>query len=441
MTLSGHDDTPLIQRHKTAIRRQGLSLPIKCLLRDGLLDASQSLFDYGCGRGQDLDLLREMSIPCDGWDPVYRPHAARVGASVVNLGYVINVIEDPQERAEVLRSAWDLCESLMVVSALAPAERATGAESRDYSDGIVTSRGTFQRFYTHQELRAYLEQQIPFDAVPAAPNIFYLFKNEDLRQQFLASRYRRQLAVPQRRVSEILFENNRDILEPLMAVVTRLGRLPGPEELPELPELVARFGSLKRAFLVVGRATGQAPWREIAARRTEDLLVYLALARFGRGQPLSQLPFFTQHDIKAFMGTYTRARDEANRLLFSVGDTDTIDRACQRSRMGHLVENALIVRRDDLQELDPVLRVYEGCARAILGEVEDANVIKLHRFSGKVTYLLCKDLDHDPDPVISLRIKVNLPNLSIDVFDYSRWEVPTRLGIDPDFLLRKRPIS
>jgi DNA phosphorothioation-associated putative methyltransferase len=438
MTPSPQDSLPLIQRHKTAIRRQGLSLPIKCLLRDGLLDASHTLFDYGCGRGQDIEMLQEMSIPCEGWDPVYRPDALRAGASIVNLSYVINVIEDLQERAEVLRSAWDLCESLLVVSALAPSDSAASAERRDYGDGIVTSRGTFQRFYTHQELRTYLEQQLPFDAVPAAPNVFYLFKSEEVRQQFLASRYRCQLAVPQRRLSEILFENNRDILDPLMAVVTRLGRLPGPEELPELPELVARFGSLKRAFLVVGRATGQEPWREIAARRTEDLLVYLALARFGRRRPLSQLSPVTQRDIKAFMGTYTRACDEANRLLFSIGDANAIDLACQRAQIGHLVENALIVRRDDLQELEPVLRVYEGCARAILGDVEDTNVVKLHRTSGKVSYLVCKDLDQNPDPIVSLRIKVNLPSLAIDVFDYSRWEAPSRLGIDPNVLRRAR---
>jgi hypothetical protein len=30
---------------------------VACLLRDGLLDSSKTLFDYGCGHGQDLQLL------------------------------------------------------------------------------------------------------------------------------------------------------------------------------------------------------------------------------------------------------------------------------------------------------------------------------------------------------------------------------------------------
>src|SRR5262245_58869419 len=106
-----------IQRHKTAIRRAGFSLPIKCLLRDVLLDSSQRLFDYGCGRGQDLDLLRATGVDCDGWDPVHRPGTPRSPADIVNIGYVINVIEDPRERTDALRQAWGLCGSLLVVAA------------------------------------------------------------------------------------------------------------------------------------------------------------------------------------------------------------------------------------------------------------------------------------------------------------------------------------
>jgi hypothetical protein len=36
---------------------------------------------------------------------------------VVTLGYVLNVIEDPGERAAALRQAWDHCRRLLVVAA------------------------------------------------------------------------------------------------------------------------------------------------------------------------------------------------------------------------------------------------------------------------------------------------------------------------------------
>ena len=82
-----------IPHHKTAIRRGDFSRPIKCLIRDGLLDKAVTLFDYGCGRGEDLDLLSAEGFACSGWDPAYRPDAERQQADVVNLGYVLNVIE------------------------------------------------------------------------------------------------------------------------------------------------------------------------------------------------------------------------------------------------------------------------------------------------------------------------------------------------------------
>ncbi len=50
-------ESTAIQRHKTAIRRGDFSRPVKCLLRDGLLGKDVTFFDYGCGRGEDLELL------------------------------------------------------------------------------------------------------------------------------------------------------------------------------------------------------------------------------------------------------------------------------------------------------------------------------------------------------------------------------------------------
>mgnify|MGYP002135007206 CR=1 FL=1 len=47
-----------------------------------------------------------------------------------------------------------------------------------------------------------------------------------------------------------------------------------------------------------------------------------------------------------------------------------------------------------------LLRVYEGCARTYLGEIEDTNLVKLHRTSGKVSYLSYPDFETDPHPAL-----------------------------------------
>lgn len=58
--------------------------------------------------GTDVSRLTEMGITAHGWDPVYAPAQERHPSDIVNLGYVLNVIEDPVERLETLVAAWRL---------------------------------------------------------------------------------------------------------------------------------------------------------------------------------------------------------------------------------------------------------------------------------------------------------------------------------------------
>lgn len=69
-----------------------------------------------------------------------------MSADVVNLGYVINVVEDPAERAATLKHAWDLACRLLVVSAQVLMSRPVKT-TVEFGDGVLTGRGTFQKFY------------------------------------------------------------------------------------------------------------------------------------------------------------------------------------------------------------------------------------------------------------------------------------------------------
>ena len=209
-----------------------------------------------------------------------------------------------------------------------------------------------------------------------------------------------------------------------METITELGRLPGPEEFELAPAVIEKFGSLKRAFKLIQKVTDESPWEEIAQRRTEDLLVYLALSRFSKRPPLSKLPTSVQRDIREFFGGYKIACGRADTLLFRTGDPEAIDQACQRAEVGHLVDNALLFHKSCLDHLEPLLRIYEGCARALVGELDDANVVKLHRYSGKVSYITYSNFERDPHPPLRERIKVSLRSLRIDWFDYSDWDDP-----------------
>jgi DNA phosphorothioation-associated putative methyltransferase len=133
------------------------------------------VFDYGCGRGRDVRLLRDSGVSCLGWDPHYFPATGLQPADVVNLGYVINVVERPAERAATLRAAWALCRKALIVSArTTPPDDPT--KYAPHGDGVLTSRGTFQKFFRPGELRDYIESTLDREAVPVERGVHYVFR-------------------------------------------------------------------------------------------------------------------------------------------------------------------------------------------------------------------------------------------------------------------------
>jgi DNA phosphorothioation-associated putative methyltransferase len=170
------------------------------------------------------------------------------------------------------------------------------------------------------------------------------------------------------------------------------------------------------------------------------LLVHLALGRFRRRPPISVLALGLQRDIRAFFGSYANGCRRADELLFRAGDADAVDEACRRSAVGKLRPSALYVHRTALDALDPLLRVFEGCARAYLGEIARANLIKLHRQSGKVSYLVCPEFETSLHPALLRSVKLALRTREIDCLEYGSSPNPPILHRKETFLLPDHPL-
>jgi len=407
-----------VLRHRAAIRRTEPSLPVKCLLRDSLLTRETTFFDFGCGYGDDLNYVAGLGLEASGWDPTHRPNGICSKCDVVNLGYVINVIEDIAEREDVLKSAWKITRAVLAVTARIAVD-GNSEGLYEFGDGVITRLQTFQKYFTQSELRGFVEQALNTEALPAAPGVFYVFKDAKLREAFLASKYRRRTNIPRQRNSVIEFRRHRKLLEPMLTVLATLGRIPFEDELDDAHKICDAFGSIKRAFNLVRKVTGGPAWNALQQSRSDDLRVYLALARFNKRPRFSKLPLSMQRDIKAFFGSYKKACASADELLFDAGCSARIDEACKRSKLGRLTSNALYLHRSATSSLEPVLRVFEGCGNTYIGDIEDANVVKLHRFSGKISYLACPEFEELPHPPIRRTIKLSLRNLYLQCFDHS----------------------
>jgi DNA phosphorothioation-associated putative methyltransferase len=127
-------------------------------------------------------------------------------------------------------------------------------------------------------------------------------------------------------------------------------------------------------------------------------------------------------------------------LLFQAGKSELVDAACKHSEIGKLLPDSLYVHRSALDHLEPLLRVYEGCARAYLGEIEEANVIKVHRFSGKISYLSYPDFDTDPHPALIRSVKLCMRSRQLDCHVFGHGGNPPILHRKEAFLHPDHPL-
>jgi len=156
---------PEISR-RTAIARKTPSVPLRWLLQKGLINPQQRILDYGCGRGVDVEYLRSQGFKeVQGYDPYQPawddPRVLKIKYYDVVLNfYVLNVLP-PKYRSSVLQNIWRVLKDggTAYIAVRDVTESGFQRLSKElprgwqrYEDGYITSRGTFQTWYTPEKL-------------------------------------------------------------------------------------------------------------------------------------------------------------------------------------------------------------------------------------------------------------------------------------------------
>jgi DNA phosphorothioation-associated putative methyltransferase len=142
------------------------------------------------------------------------------------------------------------------------------------------------------------------------------------------------------------------------------------------------------------------------------------MANLRRKVPFGHLGPSLRLDVREFFGNYQRALEKGLELLYAAGDPGEIELACEDLKVGWQDEQALYVHRGALELLPGVLRAYVGCATALFGDVAQADIVKIHKASGKVTFLVYDDFEGKALPELQHRIKVNLKTRWVQAFDH-----------------------
>ena len=436
-----------IQRHLTALTRNSLSAPIQLLIGHGLISYDVTDFDYGCGRGDDLRGLGSLGIRCSGWDPHYAQDTSLNSAEIVNLGFVVNVIEDAIERVEAIQKAFALSTTALVASVMLHSNDRPG---KPYRDGYLTARNTFQKYFSQDEFKDLLEQVLEQDPIMIGPGIALVFSDKDAEQRFLLSRYRstnvarrllgarlspriarapraERIRVTRVSKSEREFSELRPLMDDLWSLTLDLGRFPDPCEVADL-DIIQGIFWLTRAFRLIRTHYDLKLLETAAQTRTDEIKLFIASLQFGKKAPYKNLEPKLRFDIRYFFVDYKRATEAALRLLLDLGEPEIILEACKEAAangFGWLDDDhSLQLHVSLVERLPVVLRAYISCGLLLWDNIGSVQLIKIHIGSGKLTLLQYDNFDDLAIPLLVKRVKVTIRKLDYDVFDYQEPQYP-----------------
>jgi DNA phosphorothioation-associated putative methyltransferase len=415
-----------IHRGKTAMKRYTCSRPVALALSNEIIKNGDTFFDFGCGHGADVKYLQRLKIHAMGWDPFHLPNNPIVRSDIVNLGFVLNVIEDPNERSETLRVAFSLARKMLIVSVRV--EHGIDS-SQEFSDGIITSKGTFQKIYAQAEFREYVEAVLNHKVHVAGIGIVYIFSNSDAESEFLAAQaFSRRLAYRTELIEEFA---NDTAGKKFIRLANNLGRVPLPSEFKSYRRLIDRFGSPHRIERLALAKINPLSFQGSKEQKREDLLTYMAMIRLQglKVPPMRSLPTAIQADLKSLWRDYHSALSEAESFLFSIGQPEVVKDAFAKVKNGKRVFDDLYIHRSLEDELPPLVRLMIFAGRQIVGDIGH-NVIKLSVDGRKVSFLHYTNFDDDPHPSLRFGMRVYLPKATYQIRDFSN-------SLNPPILHRK----
>ena len=148
----------------------------------------------------------------------------------------------------------------------------------------------------------------------------------------------------------------------------------------------------------------------------------MALGQFAKRKPYKHLEAGLQRDIRSLFGGYNTAQLHTRQQLFKIADTKEIGAAsiaAAEQGLGWLVEGrSLQLHASLVERLPTILRIYIACGAVLYGDIQTADLIKIHIGSGKLTLMKFDDFEGQPLPRMVERIKLNLRSQDIDIFEY-----------------------
>lgn len=144
----------------TAIHRKTISAPLKKLLELDEINSTSKILDYGCGHGYDVNYLKKLKLNVCGYDKYIKTYSKedydKENYDVIFCFYVLNTIKSEKERIEVISSILSMLKenghAYIAVRSIKELNANKNQEYTPYKDGIITKKGTFQKYFDKEYL-------------------------------------------------------------------------------------------------------------------------------------------------------------------------------------------------------------------------------------------------------------------------------------------------
>ena len=170
-----------------------------------------------------------------------------------------------------------------------------------------------------------------------------------------------------------------------------------------------------------------------------DLLVYLALARFRSENVVGNLPSTIQADIKIYLSNYLKAISMSKKLLFATGEKGNMIDMCEDAPTGINDEESFYIHSSAVPDLDPVLRVFIGMAGIFYGDIQNSDIIKIHKKSIKISFYNYDDFNNKKLPELHSRIKIDLAKQQMNFYNHKSNKNQQLLFFKEQYVLESHP--
>jgi DNA phosphorothioation-associated putative methyltransferase len=394
-----------IKRHKAALKRSDLSRPLKLAIQDNLIGASDSVFDYGCGHGSDVQILSDRGLKIRGWDPFYFSENPIVAASIVNLGFVLNVIENSAERRTTLGRSFELASKCLIVSVRTKNELLEGIH--EYEDGVFTNFGTFQKLYDHNEISSFIQEVLGRSPYLAAPGIYYVFKNDDYRDQFIVER---ELNLQKIR-NELGLKKikNLESIDGLVLAFEQLGRLPFVSEFPAIYTFINEAGGIGKLESLLLQTCNYDNFRLSKEANMNDIAVaFISLCLDKKCMPNSKLiAVDLLSKVTSYWSTKSEFIEKCTAVLKNLANEDLINELVISAGIGKKMPRHLYIHKSAVETLPAELRMIIKLGESLTGKL-DSEIIKIKRTGKTVSFLFYENFDKVAHPRLLLSVKADL---------------------------------